>query len=74
MARHEYLPICKAALEFKRFAGRRHAGEPVGSVAENTGPLAAACFDALKPGHRLRIVYTSAKIRSLGVPALKDSP
>jgi len=38
MVRYEYLPICKAALEFKRFAGRRHVGEPVGSVAGNTGP------------------------------------
>lgn len=38
MVRYEYLPICKAALEFKRFAGRQHVGEPVGSVAGNTVP------------------------------------
>jgi hypothetical protein len=31
MARHEHLPIYKAALKLKRFAGSLHAGKPVSS-------------------------------------------
>ena len=72
MARHEHLPVYKAALKFERFASSLHAGRSVSSVARHTA-LAEACLDAATPGHRLGFVYTSARMRSLGVSALKDT-
>ena len=36
MARHEHLPIYKAALKFERFAGPLHAAKSVSSVARHT--------------------------------------
>jgi hypothetical protein len=72
MARHEHLPICKAALDFKGFAGLLHAGAS-GFGGRTHGALSGDLFWRRDAGPPRGFVYTYVRMRSLGVPALKDT-